>query len=135
MHTASSANRTWRLSLSAVEYTATVLIPISLQVRMILKAISPLLAISILLNTVKWIGEFIKLSCWIYQKQGLVIFYRRGVFNQNFDNFSGDFRFDFIEKFHGLNDTHCLTGNDIIPHIHKRIRIGIGRSVKGTDHR
>src|SRR5690606_19690576 len=49
----------WRLSLSAVEYTATVLIPISLQVRIILRAISPLLAINILLNTMTWIGESI----------------------------------------------------------------------------
>src|SRR5262249_38875785 len=50
MQTASSANRTGRLSLSAVEYTATVLIPISLQVRITRMAISPLFAINIFLN-------------------------------------------------------------------------------------
>jgi hypothetical protein len=50
MQTASSAKRTCKLSLSAVEKTATVFIPISLQVRMIRKAISPLFAINIFLN-------------------------------------------------------------------------------------
>src|SRR5580658_9264777 len=53
MHTASSANRTCRLSLSAVEYTATVLIPISRQVRITRRAISPLLAISTFLNILR----------------------------------------------------------------------------------
>ena len=55
MQTASSANLTCKLSLSAVEYTATVLIFISLHVLIIRKAISPLLAIRILLNIVKMV--------------------------------------------------------------------------------
>ena len=45
--------RTCRLSLSAVEYTATVLMPISLQVRIMRRAISPRLAMSIFLN-IRW---------------------------------------------------------------------------------
>src|SRR5690606_23358642 len=53
IHTASSANLTCRLSASAVEYTATVLIPISLQVLITRKAISPLFAINIFLNIVQ----------------------------------------------------------------------------------
>ena len=53
MHTASSAKRTCRLSESAVEYTATVLMPISLQVRSTRRAISPRLAIRIFLNMVR----------------------------------------------------------------------------------
>ena len=55
IHTASSANRTGKLSLSAKEYTATVFIPISLQVRIILKAISPRLAMRILLKSLDFI--------------------------------------------------------------------------------
>src|SRR5689334_12783828 len=51
MHTASSAKRTCRLSRSAVEYTATVLMPISRHVRITRNAISPRLAMSIFLNT------------------------------------------------------------------------------------
>jgi len=51
MHTASSANRTWSAWASAVEYTATVRIPISRQARMIRSAISPRLAMRIFLNT------------------------------------------------------------------------------------
>src|SRR6187401_2181835 len=50
IQTASSANFTCKLSLSAGEYTATVLTPISLQVRIIRNAISPRLAINIFLN-------------------------------------------------------------------------------------
>ncbi|BAO54797.1 hypothetical protein NMS_0788 [Nonlabens marinus S1-08] len=50
IQTASSANFTCRLSASAVEYTATVLIPISLQVRITRRAISPRFAINIFLN-------------------------------------------------------------------------------------
>src|SRR5690606_13353066 len=50
MHTASSANRTCRLSRSAVLYTATVLMPISRAVRITRRAISPRLAMRIFLN-------------------------------------------------------------------------------------
>ena len=50
IQTASSANITCKLSLSASEYTATVFIPNSLAALIILTAISPLLAISIFLN-------------------------------------------------------------------------------------
>src|SRR5947209_19962190 len=46
MHTVSSARRTCIASESAVECTATVLMPISWQARWILSAISPRLAIS-----------------------------------------------------------------------------------------
>src|SRR3954464_10895750 len=46
MHTVSSASRTCIASASAVEWTATVLMPISWQARCILSAISPRLAIS-----------------------------------------------------------------------------------------
>ena len=62
IHTASSAKRTGKLSLSAVEYTATVLIPISLQVRITLKAISPRLAINIFLNIVNLLYFQLKLN-------------------------------------------------------------------------
>src|SRR4028119_545387 len=49
MHTASSARRTCIASASAVEWTATVLMPISWQARWMRSAISPRLAISSLL--------------------------------------------------------------------------------------
>jgi hypothetical protein len=50
MLTASSASLTWRASLSASEYTATVLMPILRAVAMTRQAISPRLAIRILVN-------------------------------------------------------------------------------------
>src|SRR5690554_6678961 len=74
IQTASSANRTCRLSASALEYTATVLIPISLQVRIIRNAISPRLAIRIFLNMNQALTR-VRLG-WINQKQWLVVFYR-----------------------------------------------------------
>src|SRR5208282_6534070 len=50
MHTLSSASRTCIASASAVEWTATVAIPSSLQARSMRSAISPRFAISILSN-------------------------------------------------------------------------------------
>src|SRR5512136_1631011 len=50
MHTASSANRTWRPLASASEYTATVLSPSSLHAHITRSAISPRLAIRTFLN-------------------------------------------------------------------------------------
>src|SRR5688572_26445155 len=50
MHTSSSANRTWRDSRSASEYTATVWMPSSRHARMTRSAISPRFAISTFLN-------------------------------------------------------------------------------------
>src|SRR5579872_7269431 len=52
MHTLSSASRTCMASASAVEYTATVEMPSSLQARNTRSAISPRLAIRILSNIV-----------------------------------------------------------------------------------
>ena len=52
MHTASSARSTWRASRSASEYTATVAMPIFRAVRITRHAISPRLAIRILVNMV-----------------------------------------------------------------------------------
>src|SRR5690349_21207253 len=51
MQMSSSAKWTCREWVSAVEWTATVLMPISLQVRMTRRAISPRLAMRIFLNT------------------------------------------------------------------------------------
>src|SRR6201994_2959768 len=50
MHTASSARRTCIASASAVECTATVAMPISLQARLMRSAISPRLAMRIFSN-------------------------------------------------------------------------------------
>src|SRR5664280_745286 len=50
MCTASSARRTWRAFASASEYTATVAMPIFRAVLMTRQAISPRLAINILVN-------------------------------------------------------------------------------------
>lgn len=65
--------------------------PISLQVRITLRAISPLLAISIFLNTVFEIGETKGLTRRIYQEQWLIIFYWLSIVNQNFYNSAGNF--------------------------------------------
>src|SRR5262245_10183615 len=53
MHTSSSANLTWSASASAVEWTATVLIPSSLHARMTRSAISPRFAMRIFRNTAR----------------------------------------------------------------------------------
>lgn len=58
---------TWRQSLSATEYTATVLMPSSLQARMTRTAISPLFAIStflISLSPVDVTGDALAATTW-----------------------------------------------------------------------
>ena len=104
MHTASSAKRTWRLSASAVEYTATVLMPISLQVRITRRAISPRLAIRIFLNMVR-IDAGLP-SGRFHEEERLVVFDRTVVVDQNLHDPSGDFTLDFIEQLHGLDHTN-----------------------------
>ena len=41
----------------------------------------------------------------IYQEQRLVVFHRSGILNQDLNNFTGNFRFNFIEELHRFYDT------------------------------
>src|SRR5882672_2172302 len=88
MHTLSSASRTCIASASAVECTATVAMPSSLQARSTRSAISPRLAIRILSN--------ISLD----DHERLAVFHPQAVLDQNLRNRAAARRGDLV---HGLH--------------------------------
>src|SRR5690606_36338305 len=67
--------------------------------------------------------------------QRLVILDRRSILDQYFNNSTGNFRLDFIEEFHGFDDAYRLALGDLIANGNKGGRVGIGGTVKGSDHR
>src|SRR5262245_10047555 len=101
MHTDSSASRTCRRSLSAVEWAATVLMPSSLQARRMRKAISPRLAINTLSSM---IGSSHPSGLLDYE-QGLVEFNRCAIINKSCCHCAALIGFYLIEHFHGFNKT------------------------------
>src|ERR1035438_9097938 len=101
MQMASSAKRTCRLWRSASEYTATVRIPRSLQAQMTRTAISPRLAMRILLNRTDG-------------KQSLPILHRLAVHHQLGFYDAGCLRLNLIHELHGLDNTEHLARLDPI---------------------
>src|ERR1700733_13053713 len=119
MQMASSAKRTCKLWRSASEYTATVLIPRSLQAQITRTAISPRLAIRIFWNILaRTNGE-----------QGLSVLYWPSVFHELGDNGSGNFRFDFVHELHGFDNAKVLANFDLVAYFHERRIAGLGRIV------
>src|SRR5580693_7730021 len=94
MQMASSANRTCRLLRSASEYTATVLMPRSLQAQITRTAISPRLAIRIFWN----------ISPRTNGEQSLSVFHRAAVFHQLRHDGPGDLRLYFVHQLHRFDD-------------------------------
>src|SRR3954454_8686613 len=92
MHTLSSASRTCMASASAVECTATVAMPSSLQARSTRSAISPRLAIRILSN--------ISLD----DHERLTVFHGLAVFEQDLRDRAGARRRNLIHRLHRFND-------------------------------
>src|ERR1700687_5889183 len=96
MHTLSSAKRTCMASASAVECTATVGMPSSLQARSTRKAISPRLAIRILSNIGPATPSF-------DDDQRLAEFHRLAVLEKNLDHTAGTRGRNLV---HGLHRFH-----------------------------
>src|SRR3569832_2953027 len=101
MHTDSSARRTCFKSRSAVECTATVLMPSSLQARQMRKAISPRLAMTILSNIccvhLKLIGSLFD------DEQGLAVFHRLPVLHQDGLDHTGLIGLEMDEQHHNID--------------------------------
>src|SRR6185436_12578540 len=112
MHTASSAKRTCRLSRSAVLYTATVLMPISRQVRITRRAISPRLAIRTFLNMGRRLAG-------IDQEQRLIVFHGLGVVHQHLHDLAAHVALDLVEELHGLDDADGLALLDAVADVHE----------------
>src|SRR6476619_3754441 len=95
MHTVSSARRTCIASVSAVECTATVLMPISWQARWMRSAISPRLAMSTF---------WIVIPSSLDDNERLVVFDRLGVDDEHFADGAGARRLDLVHHLHRLDD-------------------------------
>src|SRR5262249_56436856 len=99
MQTDSSAKRTCMASLSAVECTATVWMPISRQARWMRSAISPRLAIRTFSNIAEILFE---------DHQRLAIFHRLGILDQDLHDGAGFRCLDGVEGLHRLDDQQRL---------------------------
>src|SRR5689334_2036340 len=99
MQTLSSARRTCMASASAVEWTATVAMPSSLQARRTRRAISPRLAMRIL--EIMGSGLF-------DDDQRFAVFNRRAVFNEDFRDLARARRGDLVHRLHGFDDDDGL---------------------------
>src|SRR5947209_3549276 len=116
MQTVSSASRTCIACASAVECTATVLIPISWQARWMRNAISPRLAISTFSN----IAAAGRRS--LDQHQRRAVFDRRGILDQDAADPAGTRRANLIHHLHRLNDQERLPLADRVAGAHERRR-------------
>src|SRR5580700_9742504 len=101
MHTLSSARRTCMASASAVECTATVGMPRSLQARRMRSAISPRLAIKIFSNTAS-----------LDNHQRLAELDRLGVLEQDLGDGTRLGRRNLVERLHRLDDEQGVAGLD-----------------------
>src|SRR5918993_5057645 len=103
MQTLSSARRTCMASASAVECTATVAMPSSLQARRMRKAISPRLAIRILSN----IGRRL-----LDDEQRLAVLHRLPVLDEDRRHGAGARSGDVVEGLHGLDEQELVADLD-----------------------
>src|ERR1700733_124887 len=111
MQTLSSARRTCMASASAVECTATVGMPSSLQARRTRSAISPRLAIRILSNTPL-----------LDDQQGFAVFHRLTIFDENLNDRPGPRRWDLVHRLHRLDDDERVAGFHLAAHFNEGSR-------------
>src|SRR6266436_1673219 len=125
MHTAWSAKRTCRLSRSACEYTATVLIPRSLQAQITRSAISPRLAISIFLNMPAPRGA----GASVVQANGeerVAVLHGLARLGVHLHHFPRHLGLDLVHQLHGLDDAEDLAHAHAVTHVHEGWGVGVG---------
>src|SRR5581483_1346642 len=127
MHTLSSASRTCMASASAVEWTATVATPSSLQARSTRSAISPRLAMRILSN--------IRVLARLDHRQRLAIFDRLAVLDQNGDHRAGAWGGYLVHGLHRFDDEDGLAGRHPRADLDEGRGARFGRTIGGADHR
>src|SRR5262245_14712055 len=151
MHTLSSDRRTCMASASAVECTATVAIPSSLQARRMRRAISPRLAMRILSNMVPQRGEWrVANGEWSYtatirhapfatrsfnDDQRFAELDRLAVLDQDLRHGAGAGRGDLVHRLHGFDDQKRLADRDLGADLDERFCAGLRRPIGGPDHR
>src|SRR3954471_1300301 len=122
MHTLSSASRTCMASASAVECTATVGMPSSLQARSTRSAISPRLAMRIFSN--------ISLD----DHQRLAELDRLTVAEQDLRHCPGTRGGDAVHGLHRLDYEQRIARGDAAADLHEGAGVGIGAAIGGADH-
>src|SRR5512143_1524706 len=127
MHTLSSASRTCMASASAVEWTATVATPSSLQARSTRSAISPRLAMRILSNIAS-------LALLDYH-QRLAIFDRLAVLHEDGDDRAGAGGGDLVHGLHGFDDEDGLARGHPRADLDEGWSARLRRAIGGADHR
>src|SRR5262245_27080166 len=138
MQTAWSAKRTWRLSRSPSEYTATVLTPSSRHAQMTRSAISPRLAIRIFLNTLAGREGLLPLRVSARRPdrtQRLSVLHRLPVLGVDPDDLARHLGLDLVHQLHRLDDAELLADADAVTHVHECRRAGIRRPIEGADDR
>src|SRR4026208_1421935 len=128
MHTLSSASRTCMASASAVECTAPVAPPSSLQARSTRRAISPRLAIRILSNIAPR-------SALLDHRKRLAIFNRLAVLDEDRDDRAGAGGGNLVHCLHGFDDEQRLPRGDMRADFDERRRTRLRRAIGGPDHR
>src|SRR5215213_11711211 len=125
MQTVSSARRTCIACASAVECTATVLIPISWQARWMRNAISPRLAISTFSNIERGRRS-------LDQHQRGAVFDGLGVFDEDPGDPAAARRADLVHHLHRLDDQQGLPLADLIADPHEGRYVGLRREIGDT---
>src|SRR5690242_6271981 len=128
MHTLSSARRTCMASASAVEWTATVAMPSSLQARSTRSAISPRFAIKILSNIALR-------SALLDHRQRLAIFDRLAVLHQYGGDGAGAGGGDLVHGLHGFDDEERLSRRHSGADLDEGNGAGLWRAIGSADHR
>src|SRR5512134_493960 len=112
MQTVSSASSTCFRFWSAVECTATVLMPSSRQARRMRSAISPRLAMTIL-SSIRQPS--------LDREQGLAELDRFAVFREHGDDLAGPLALDLVHHLHGLDDAEHLSDPDFLADFDERL--------------
>src|SRR5690606_11813339 len=127
IQTVSSAMARCMSSRSAVECTATVFNPSSLQARITRSAISPRLAISTFCIAASGSGSG-------DAEQGLIEFDRLAVVHQDCLDHATLVGFDVVHHLHGLDDAQYIACLDGLAHFHEGRGLRGRRAVEGADH-
>src|SRR5690606_20308587 len=117
MQTDSSASFTYLASVSACEWTTTVLMPSSRQARWIRSAISPRLAIRIFSNMS------------FDHEQRLTVLDRRATLDEDLADRARLVGFDLVHQLHGFDDAQRIAFLDLAADPHERIGGRVGRAV------
>src|SRR5947209_437007 len=132
MQTLSSARRTCMASASAVEWTATVAMPSSLQARSTLSAISPRLAIRILSN-IPFDQIGVRLRSFD-DHQRFSELDRLTVLEQNLQDRSRARCGDLVHRLHSLDNQERIIDFDHAANIDERLGARLRSTIGGADH-